>query len=141
MNNFLDSPHLVVHAEYINAYDLGFGRDMNCLDNGRTSCCRRCQPSRAEGLKQTRRHSSHGADAVLIANDYGIFRLMTSLVDASNQIKLDGEGAKSVPESCYACHKGYTSAGGNPVGGEYLPFDIDAFEDWPGKLPRPSQRV
>ena len=137
VNNFLDSPHLVVHAEYINAYDLGFGRDMNCLDNGRTSCyvANHQEPKGSNKLVATvamerMPFSSRTITAFFVYDELGR-RL--------NQIKLDGEGAKSVPESCYACHKGYTSAGGNPVGGEYLPFDIDAFEDWPGKLPRANQ--
>ncbi len=47
-------------------------------------------------------------------------------------LELDGEGAKSVPESCFACHMGNMRPDGRPEGGQYVPFDIDALRDWPG---------
>ncbi len=47
-------------------------------------------------------------------------------------LQLDGEGVKSVPESCFACHMGEVRPDGTPEGGQYVPFDIEAFRDWPG---------
>jgi hypothetical protein len=135
-NNFLDFPHLVVHAEYINAYDLGFGRDMNCLDNGRTSCyvANHLDPKGKNEFAATVTMERMPFSSRTIT----AFFVYDALGKRINQIALDSEGAKSVPESCYACHRGYTHAG-EPFGGEYLPFDIDAFEDWPGKLTRANQ--
>ncbi len=50
-----------------------------------------------------------------------------------DRIALDTEGPKAVPESCYSCHKGYTDANNNPQGGQYLPWDINLLENFPGK--------
>ena len=53
-----------------------------------------------------------------------------------NSAALDSEGPKKIPESCYSCHMGYTKTNASPKtehGGQFLPFDQNLFENWPGK--------
>ena len=144
-NDFLDFPHSVVSAQYINAHDLGFGRKMFCLDNGRASCY-------VENFLDPKGESPETPPGGLFAATVTMERMNFSgrLITAFfvydkdnnrvNELALDSEGPKSVPESCYACHMGYTSAGGNPVGGQYLPWDIDLLENWPGKQSVAAQK-
>jgi mono/diheme cytochrome c family protein len=143
VNGFI-SGGFVVNAKYINAHDLGFGRDMYCRDNGRSSCYvdNYLDP---KGEKEGAERGPKFATTVTMER----MNLFNSIVTAFfvydtnghrvNQLALDSEGPKAVPESCYACHKGYTSAGGNPVGGQYLPWDIDLLEDWPGRPKKNDQ--
>lgn len=135
-NGFLDHPYLVEHAEYINANDLGFGREMYCLDNGRSSCYVKnyLDPAGASTFAATvAMERMNSGDDSFVA-----FFVFDAAGNRVNQLNLDSEGPKAVPESCYACHGGYSHAG-NPHGGQYLPFDIDALRDWPGHPTREDQ--
>lgn len=135
-NDFNDFPHLVKSAEYINANDLGFGREMHCIDNGRSSCY-------VENSLDPKGASVFAATVTMerMSGNYGNF-VAYFVYDANgdriNQIALDSEGPKSVPESCYACHGG-SRHGSAFMGGNYLPFDIEALEDWPGHPTRAQQ--
>lgn len=135
-NDFNDYPHLVKKAEYINASDLGFGRHMHCIDNGKTSCY-------VENYLDPKGESNFAATVTMerMSNFYGTFVaffVYDSDGNRINQIALDSEGPKSVPESCWACHGGY-GHGSAFFGGNYLPFDVNNLEDWPGHPTRASQ--
>lgn len=135
-NDFNDYPSLVKKAEYINAADLGFGRKMHCIDNGRTSCY-------VDNYLDPKGSSDFAATVAMerMSNNYGMFVayfVFDSEGNRINQIPLDSEGPKSVPQSCWACHGGY-GHGSTFFGGNYLPFDVNALEDWPGHPTRASQ--
>ncbi len=134
VNGFDNYSYAVARARYINAYDLGFGRDMNCLDNA-------CYVTNYQDPK--------GANtlAVTVAMErrwrsgttYIAFYVYDAAGNRINYAPLDTEGNKAVPYSCFACHKGYIAPSGNPYGGSFLPFDINLFENWPGKPTIASQ--
>ncbi|MEE9491969.1 MAG: hypothetical protein V3W04_01135 [Gammaproteobacteria bacterium] len=134
----------LVTAEYINGHDLGFGRSMFCLDGSRVSCYVENSLDPKNLLPDTPDGGLFAATVTMERMDF-LGRVITAFFvfdqngKRTNQIALDTEGPKSVPESCYACHLGYTSAGGNPVGGQYLPWDLALLEDWPGKAPLSAQ--
>ena len=152
VNGLFDFPLSVDNAEYINAFDLGFGRNMFCLDNGRASCyVDNYLDPKGEGdgplfaaAVTMERMNFLGRTIVAFfvfapAGGPTPVRPADSELVRTNQIQLDKEGPKSVPESCYACHRGYTSPGGNPVGRQYLPWDLDLLKDWPGRPKRNAQ--
>lgn len=146
VNGFVGSS-FVDNAKFINAGDLGFGRNMFCLDNGRAACYvdNYLDPKGKSQLVATvameRMNFSGRTIVAFFVYDKDGNRI-NEIPDGHrlNQLALDSEGPKSVPESCYACHFGFTTAGGNPSGGQYLPFDVDSFEDWPGKPTRTAQK-
>lgn len=135
-------------AAYINAFDLGFGRHMHCLDGSqpdRTACYvenyldpdvndRNDTPDATVAMERMTLSTPTPRTVVaFFVYDAGGRRI--------NQIDLDGEGPKPVPESCYACHQGRSDGSGNPSGGVFLPFDVDAFEDWAGSPSRAAQET
>jgi hypothetical protein len=134
-NDFNEYPALIKKAEYINAADLGFGRKMHCIDNGRTSCY-------VKNYLDPKGASTFAATVAMerMSNGYSSF-VAYFVYDANgnriNQIPLDSEGPKSVPESCWACHGGYGH--GSYYGGTYLPFDVSNLEDWPGHPTKAAQ--
>lgn len=140
VNGFDRFKDIVINAKFINAGDLGFGRDMFCLDATQMPCYveNYLDPKGKSELIATvameRMNFSGRTIVAFFVYDMDGNRINT-IPDGHrlNQIPLDSEGAKSVPESCYGCHFGFTTAGGNPSGGQYLPFDIASFEDWPGR--------
>ncbi len=135
-NGFKDPDAQVQSAEYINASDLGFGRQMFCFDNGRTSCYVQnyLDPEGASRFAATvameRMSNSAGSFVAFFVYDAAGKRI--------NQIPLDNEGAKTVPESCWACHGG-GERNDSFVGGNYLPFDVNNLADWPNHLTRAAQ--
>ena len=124
-------------ARYINAYDLGFGRDMNCLG----SACYVTNFSDPKGLEGY--PVKQATVTMERMQKSGRTFIAFFVYDASGQrvnaLSLDSEGPKAVPQACFACHKGYLSAGGEPYGGSFLPFDVGLMEDWPGKPSVASQ--
>jgi hypothetical protein len=130
-NNFIDHPHLVDSAEYINAFDLGFGRKMHCIDNGRASCY-------VENFLNPGTDRETFAATVTMErmslNSKTIVAFFVFDKDGKriNQIGLDSEGPKSVPESCYACHGGSSHFGSPQKGGQYLPWDTELLKEWEG---------
>lgn len=135
-NDFLEYPYLVKKAEYINAADLGFGRQMHCIGNGRSSCY-------VKNYLDPKGASTFAATVAMerMPNDYGTFVayfVYDSAGNRINQIALDSQGPKSLPESCWACHGGY-GHGYTFFGGNYLPFDVDKLQDWPDHPTRASQ--
>ena len=134
VNGFDQYSYSKIRVRYINAYDLGFGRDMNCLG---TSCyvTNYIDPKGANTKAATvtmERMYKWG-------RTFLAFFVYDETGQRTNRITLDSEGPKSVPEVCYSCHKGYTTAGGNPAGGVFLPWDKGLFENWPGKPTVASQ--
>ena len=130
-NDFTDHPHLVHSADYINAFDLGFGRQMHCIDNGRASCY-------VENFLNPGKDNEKFAATVTMErmnlSDKSIvaFFVYDEEGKRMNQIGLDSEGPKSVPESCYSCHGGNSHFGAPQEGGQYLPWDIDLLKEWEG---------
>lgn len=136
----------VANASYINAYDLGFGRDMYCHDGSqptRTACYvnNYQRPTAAGGTPAAdpdRFIATVAMERMTLTSpsvrSVVIFFAFDANGERVNQVALDSEGAKPIPDNCYACHKGYTitAAGGDghPYGGAFLPFDVDAFDDW-----------
>ena len=130
-NDFTDYPYLVHSAEYINAFDLGFGRKMHCIDNGRSSCY-------VENFLNPGTENEEFAATVamermnLNGKNIVAFFVYDSDGKRINQIGLDSEGPKSVPESCYSCHGGSSHAGAPQKGVQYIPWDIDLLKEWEG---------
>lgn len=132
-NDFNSGLGFVKSAEYINAADLGFGRKMYCLDNGRTSCY-------VQNYLDPETTSDFAATVAMerMPAGYVAFFVYDAAGNRINQIALDSEGPKSVPESCWACHGGHAH-GSSFYGGNYLPFDVDNLKDWPGHPTRAAQ--
>ena len=162
LHRFDQFPLSTAHATFINAGDLdpgqtgGLGRDMFCLDDGTSFPCyvqNYADPKGINGIPD-----QLGRDLIATVamermrftqgvHDRDIVAFFVFDKDGKrvNRIALDGEGAKAVPEQCYGCHMGRTDpfgADGNgdntvglgvPAGGQYLPFDIASFENWPGQ--------
>ena len=142
VNGFNPASIAFSRAQYVNAYDLGFGRDMSCMDNGRAACVvdnylleRDTDGNIVPGGQELFAASVAMERINFLSRSIVAFyvyvpadgqptpvRPADSDLVRTNRITLDTEGPKSVPESCYACHMGYTSAGNNPVGGTYLPW-------------------
>ncbi len=129
----------VVNAKYINAYDLGFGRDMYCLET--SSFDSQAFPCVVENYlidgSSTKFIASVAMERVLARSNSGTSRYYTAffVFDAKgrriNSIDLDGKGSKKVPETCWACHDGGASVIGSR-GGQYLAFDTALYRNFPG---------
>ena len=138
-NDFIDFPHLVTSAEYINAFDLGFGRQMHCIDNGRASCY-------VENFLNPGTNREEFAATVtmermnLRSKSIVAFFVYDPDGNRINQIPLDSEGPKSVPESCYSCHGGGSHFGAPQEGAQYLPWDTELLKEWEGHGTLDSQK-
>ncbi|MCB1755865.1 MAG: hypothetical protein KDJ38_10105 [Gammaproteobacteria bacterium] len=129
----------VVNARYVNAYDLGFGRDMYCLETSTFDS--RAFPCVVENYQvnggDTNFVASVAMERVYAESSSGSGRYYTAffVYDAGgrriNAIDLDGKGSKRVPEACWACHDGGMSRIGSR-GGQYLAFDTELFRNFPG---------
>jgi cytochrome c5 len=161
-HRFDDFPLSTSHATFINAGDLdpgqtgGLGRDMFCLNDGRAFPCyvqNYLDPKGVNGdPDQIGRDmvATVAMERMLLTegvHDREIVAFFVFDKDGKriNRIALDSEGEKAVPEQCYGCHMGqthpfdtdqsgnFTVGLGVPAGGQYLPFDINSFENWPGQ--------
>lgn len=136
----------VINAKYVNAYDLGFGRDMYCLET--SSFESQAFPCVVENYQVTGSNTkfiaSVAMERVFAQSNSGASRFYTAffVFDAKgrriNSIDLDGKGSKRVPEACWACHDGGASFIGSR-GGQYLGFDKELFRNFPG-APTVSQQ-
>jgi len=135
LNGFDDAAN-IVSANYINAYDLGFGRKMACVkSSARTACY-------VDNFLDPKGKSSFAATVTMermepseTCSDKSIIAFFVYDPDGNriNQLALDSEGPKSVPESCHTCHGGETVNGVPSGGAQFLPWNLDLFEDWPGE--------
>jgi VCBS repeat-containing protein len=127
----------IVRSQYINSFDLGFGRSMSCLDVGHLSCYvdNYINLDRDKPVTVQTKLPAFAATVTMERMQFldpvtQQSRLITAffVYDKDgrriNRAPLDNEGAKAVPESCYACHKGNIDSNGNPVGGQFLPWDL-----------------
>ncbi len=131
VNGFNDPTNQVTSAEYINAFDLGFGRIMSCLDNEKASCY--VENFLDPGTVDERFAATVTMERITKddGNSYVAFFVYDADDKRINQIPLDSEGPKSVPESCYACHGGQNDPmTGEPSGGHYLPWDKELLKEW-----------
>lgn len=142
LNGFDDASN-IVSANYINAYDLGFGRKMACIKSSAQTACY------VDNFIEPKGKSSFIGTVTMermepsetCSPDKSVIAFFVYDTDGNriNQIALDTEGAKSVPESCHACHGGETVNGVPSGTAQFLPWNIDLFEDWPGQETLSSQ--
>jgi cytochrome c5 len=132
----------IVRSQYINSFDLGFGRSMSCLDVGHLSCYvdNYINLDKEKPVTINTKLPAFAATVTMEKMNYldpvtQQSRLITAfyVYDKEgrriNRAPLDNEGAKAVPESCYACHKGNIDSNGNPVGGQFLPWDLHLLDE------------
>ncbi len=129
-------------AQYYNAYDLGFGRNMNCQRGAfsqRVSCY-----VKNHGQVVVDDHVTAIADAISGANLVATVAMDYDPADVANTVKfyaynsagnivtdvaLDNQGAKAMPGVCLNCHGGYYNANTNSISDAYfLPFDLDNYQ-------------
>ncbi|BCE01297.1 hypothetical protein [Marinicellulosiphila megalodicopiae] len=132
---------LSASAQYYNAFDLGFGRNMNCkksFNTGRVSCY-----VKNHGQVVIDDHVTAIADAIsgnnLVAtvvmnyeptsnNNAVTFAAYNSAGTLLNDVQLDNQGVKPMPGLCLNCHGGnYNAATNSITGANFLPFDLDNF--------------
>ncbi len=128
-------------AGYLNNNDLGFGRDMHCLNNGLDLAC---YVTNYGGPDQ------NSGNADLIAAQRGATVTMeykASEPDAAKRVQfyvygggvagsprikfadLDGMGPKPVPHLCLVCHGGsYDTASNKAAGARFREFDLPSFK-------------
>ena len=148
------------NAKYVNAFDLGFGRDMTCSDaTSRLACVvdnyilerdihgNVISEKFAASVAMERSNRGHNDASITEFYVYvpadGVptpVRPSDTELVRSNSITLDSEGPKSVPQSCFACHKGYIAPSGKQIGGVFLPWDLDVLGDWTGQ-PRVADQL
>jgi len=128
-------------AQYYNAFDLGFGRNMNCqksFNTDRVSCY-----VKNHGQVVTDDHVTAISDAIsgnnLVATvvmnyepnnnaNSVTFAAYNSAGNLLNDVVLDNQGAKPMPGLCLNCHGGHYNAATNSISGaNFLPFDLDNF--------------
>lgn len=138
VNGFSNPSLPVISASYINAFDLGFGREMHCRETGagRPACYvdNYLDPRGESRLVATVAMETRSDPAT--DRQFTAFYAFDSEGRRINSAALDSEGPKKIPESCYACHMGYTNSTAFPKtehGGLFLPFDQNLYENWPGK--------
>lgn len=143
-----------VRTSFINHNDLGFGRDMHCLDNAGDIACyvtNYGEPDQAPGnfdLAQT----ANLADAVAtVTMEYSVVegggpdRIVKfyayvggsaggTLLDSAD---LDKSGPKFLPNLCLNCHGGDYGGAGSSVdlGSSFREFDVYSFRDSSGANP------
>ena len=131
--NGFDGQLNTVSADYINAFELGFGRQMNCLENSENTACY------VENFSDPKGESRFFATVVMeridsseTCSDANIIAFFAYDPQGNrvNQATLDSEGPKSIPESCYTCHGG-KNINGIPLGeAHFIPWNTKLLEDW-----------
>ena len=132
-------------AAYLNHNDLGFGRDMNCKQNGSDLACYVTNyglpdqnPDNADAA-QDQIAEKRGAT---VAMEYKASEPADQRVrffvygggdpNAAGKLKfadLDGLGPKSVPHLCIVCHGGsYDNGSNNVVHARFREFDLQSFK-------------
>lgn len=138
-------------AQYANAGDLQIGRDMNCWQNGPNIACYVTNygpppffnnsqngdwPNLENAVDDTINHNNPFATVAMVYNPNGIgingdkvvFYVFDQNGALVNNAALDGEGPKTVPRMCMACHGGTYDPGTHSATGiNFLPFDVQFF--------------
>ncbi len=141
--NEFDDASTTVSANYINAFDLGFGRKMSCKkDSQRTACY-------VDNFLDPKGKSNFAATVVMermepaetCSPDKSLIAFFAYDKDGQriNKLALDSEGPKSIPESCYTCHGGGSIDGIPSDKAQFLPWNLELYEDWPGQQSVDSQ--
>jgi hypothetical protein len=132
-------------AAYLNFNDLGFGRDMNCLQNGGDLACYvtnfglpNQNPANADFAEVPQDLSQRGATVAMEyrASDPAAKRVQFYVYGGGNaaapRIKfadLDGLGPKPVPHLCLVCHGGQFDTGDNKAShARFREFDLPSFK-------------
>lgn len=156
-NGFPAGAHPDAHAIYANLGDLQIGRDMNCLTSGSRVACYVTNygplPSwQPGGVSGNSWHTFDAwpnitralQDAITTFQPLGTVAMVYDpSISGPNQVSfyafdaggpllykanLDGEGPKSVPRMCMACHGGtYDANSDTASGSSFLPFDVFYF--------------
>lgn len=131
-----------ITATYYNNFDLGLGRDMHCRKDGDDVACYVTNYGIAPGgpASTALNHALSGTNPVATvamvyddsanggANDVS-FVVYDADGDRLEQVALDSEGPKSVPQVCLPCHGGsYSSSSNSVTGSSFLPFDVFTYE-------------
>ena len=132
-------------AAYLNHNDLGFGRDMNCKQNGSDLACYVTN----YGLPDQNLANADAAEAkdvtkrgATVAMEYDASESADRRVrfyvyaggdpNSAGKLKfadLDGLGPKSVPHLCIVCHGGqYDNGANNVVHARFREFDLQSFK-------------
>jgi hypothetical protein len=132
-----------VRLRYQNYNDLGFGRDMNCLQRGDTVACY------VTNYGHPRAEAAENAELALIANSalaVGTVAMEYSRIEGSalltpvvkffafggglpgderiNEVRLDDRDQdKFVPQLCLNCHGGRYTLGNPNLNASFMPFD------------------
>lgn len=135
-------------ANYYNAGDLGFGREMHCYEAANLSitACYVANHGLGAGAPadlavQDAVNNTRNLPTVAMVFDFATYqatppnnanavRFYVYGTDGNllRQVALDSEGDKNVPQLCLACHGGTYDSGTNKVtGANFLPFDLDSF--------------
>ena len=128
-------------ANYYNAGDLGFGREMHCYEQLEFTACYVANHGLGAGAPaeisvQDTIGNARNLPTVAMVYDYTIdgqpndvrFYVYAPNGNLLTQVGLDSEGDKSVPGLCLACHGGTYDAGTNQVtGAQFLPWDLESF--------------
>ena len=132
-------------AAYLNFNDLGFGRDMNCLQTGSDLACYVTNygapdqnPANADAAESQDPTKRGATVAMEYKNSEGADRRVRFFVYApgdpttAGKLKfadLDGLGPKSVPNLCIVCHGGtYDSGANNVLQARFREFDLQSFK-------------
>lgn len=127
-----------VSAKYYNDFDLGLGRDMHCRNSGSDLACYVTNYGIAPGGPSSTalNHALSGTQPVAtVAMVYASlagggsnavrFYVFDKNGNRLNQVALDSEGPKNVPNVCLPCHGGtYNSSTNTVTGASFLPFDV-----------------
>ena len=128
-------------ANYYNAGDLGFGREMHCYEEPNFTAC--YVPNHGLGAGAPGEISVEDAignrrklPTVAMVYDYTIdgqpndvtFYAYDVNGNLVNSVPLDSEGEKYLPHLCLACHGGtYNSTSNSVSGAQFLPWDLESF--------------
>lgn len=143
----------ISRALYANKGDLQIGRDMNCWQTGQNVACyvtnygvppfdfqAQAQaggwPDLEGAVDDAIARNSPFATVAMVYNPNGtgvnkdkvVFYVFDGAGVLTNQAALDGEGFKTVPRMCMACHGGtYDKGTHSATGINFLPFDVQFF--------------
>lgn len=130
-------------AAYLNYNDLGFGRDMNCRQNGSDLACFVTNyglPDQSAANADAAENRDALKRGATVAMEYKAsdpldkrvqFYVFGGGVAASGRIKfadLDGLGPKSVPHLCLVCHGGSFAGDNKAKDARFREFDLPSFK-------------
>ncbi len=129
------------NANYYNAGDLGFGREMHCYEEFAFTACYVANHGLGAGAPaeisvQDVVANTRILPTVAMVYTFAIngqpndvkFYVYDTAGNRLNSVALDSEGAKFVPNLCLACHGGdYDDTTDKVTDANFLPWDIDSF--------------